>query len=138
MGKDASGENTPGVPSSCSVAYVKIANSTAPPVMTLKFDRPPSWGKDPADDSAVINADIEVYCICTWTNVSDKDAELGLPRSLQEAGLFRACYVATGEERFDRLYTQARNVYSRSGAGNEPRVKVKAGYQTGNIIDWRL
>lgn len=135
LGKDASGEISSGTPSACAVAYAKTASSTTPPSMVLKFDKPPSWGATSQSES---NTYIELYCLVTWAYTDDKAVELGLPRSLQEAGLYRACFVATKNDAYLKLYTDSRNVHLRTGIGNEPRVQAKAGYQTGRNVDWRF
>jgi hypothetical protein len=122
VGKDSSGEVSAGVPSACSVGYMKAASGTTPPSMVLKFDKPPNWGSG-------TNSDIEVYGTRTWVFTEDESLELGLPRSLQDAGLWRACFMATKGTGFNALYVEARNVYLRSGAGNEPRVMAKPEYQ---------
>jgi len=113
--RDGSDEVAQGVPTDCAVALCKFDGSSVAE-RGLRFDRPPNWGGD---------EDIEVYCTRAPEFISTLTKEPDLPHSLGQAGLWRACYTATLEDRFAALYTESRNVYLRTGVGNEPRVTSK-------------
>ncbi|GAG34986.1 unnamed protein product [marine sediment metagenome] len=126
-GRDESSEVSSGTPSACCVTLSKLSDANAA-VRVLKFDCPPSWGVDPASDSAVGNDDIEFYCTMTPSFLDDTTKEPDLPQSLGLAGFFYACYLATLENRFMQMYDKHRNTYLRTGIGNEPRALRKPGY----------
>jgi len=113
LGRDASSEMQPGTPTACSVAFVKFQDGTSG--WLLKFNCPVSWGGSNL---------LECYVTRDPSYVSDVAVEPDIPVALHEAGLYRACYVATLEPRIYKLYQEALMVHLRSGSGVEPRPPI--------------
>jgi len=126
-GRDSSGEIPQDVPSACCVTLAKhqVGSANDGPRLSLKFDCPPNWGAVVATD---YNNDIEFLCVRTCAFVQNKTKEPDLPHMLGQAGLWWACYLSTLERRFMELYVEERNIYLRSGAGNQVRVMGKPNY----------
>lgn len=117
MGRDATGEIPAGIPHSCSVVQMRL-NDNSPAARVMKFDCPPCWGAANSTDGS--NHDIEFYA-SVRPQFIDKDAqEFDLPRPLDRAIVFYACYMKTNEPRFLAAYNDSRNAWLRTGADLHP------------------
>lgn len=113
LGRDATSEMTPGIPDACSVAFTKFQDGTSG--WLLKFNCPVNWAGSDL---------LEAYVTRDPAYISDVDTEPDIPVALHDAGLYRACYVVTLEQRLKVLYDEAMMVYLKSGAGLEPRPPI--------------
>jgi len=110
VGKDDTDEITDAVPDACSVVLAKFQDSNEAQ-RCLKLNCPPNWGGEHY---------IEVYCTRVPQFITAETQTPDLPHTLGQAGLFRACLLATGDMRFQKLYEDARNVYLRTGVNLQP------------------
>jgi len=110
LGRDETGEKTPGTPKACGFGLWKFEDSLEAQ-KCLKFSCPPNWGGEDC---------IEVYCTRLPQFISDVNKVPDLPAVLGQAGLYHALFTLTGGTQHEKLREQHLATYRRLGIGKEP------------------